>query len=246
MEHAPLAPGRDEAAVVLDGAFKTYPGPRHVEALKPCQLRVERGDYLAIMGPSGSGKSTLLNILGLLDALTGGSYALAGNDVSSLRERERNLLRAQEVGFVFQFFHLLPSYTAVENVMLGLLYGSGVARRNRRAIAERQLRRVGLEHRADAYSSTLSGGECQRVAIARALVHEPGILLCDEPTGNLDSETSRSILELIDDLHDDGLTVIMVTHDQQIARLATRIVTIYDGVVSESMPLPHEGTGDPA
>lgn len=225
----PVPPG-----ILLEGVYKTYPGASPVEALKPCWLRIERGDYVAVMGPSGSGKTTLLNILGLLDSPNGGSFFLRGRDVGELGEGERNRVRGRSVGFVFQFFYLLPQYTALENVELGLLYGSALSKGARRAAAEQELTRVGLGHRLHAESSTLSGGERQRTAIARALIRRPDVLLCDEPTGNLDSGTSSAILDLIGLLHREGLTVIVVTHNPDVARRASRLVTIQDGVVSEA------------
>ncbi|MET9854446.1 ABC transporter ATP-binding protein [Streptomyces sp. NPDC006450] len=227
---APVAPA--PAVVELRQAGLTYPGPPPVHALAPCDLVVERGEFLTVVGPSGAGKSTFLNIVGLLDAPTIGSYLLDGVDTGTLRDADRTALRAQRIGFVFQAFHLLPHRTAWENVALALVYrGSG--RAERRARAREALDRVGLGHRADALPTTLSGGERQRVAIARALVGAPSLLLCDEPTGNLDTTTAGSILELVDELHRDGMTVVVITHDPAVAARGDRSVAIRDGVLSE-------------
>jgi putative ABC transport system ATP-binding protein len=184
------------------------------------------------MGPSGSGKSTWLNLVGLLDRPTEGAYLLDGVDTGALKEADRTALRAHRIGFVFQAFHLLPGLTAVENVMMGLLY-RGMRRTARRVAATTVLARVGLAHRADATANQLSGGERQRVAIARALVTEPSLLLCDEPTGNLDSESGDRVLALIDEVHRDGQTVVVVTHDHQAAQRARRLITIHDGQLAE-------------
>ncbi|MFI0367620.1 ABC transporter ATP-binding protein [Actinomadura sp. 1N219] len=210
-------------------------------ALHEADLVIERGELVAIVGPSGSGKSTLLNLLGLLDRPSSGAYRLDGVDVAPLSEAERTALRGQRIGFAFQAFHLLPYRSAVENVMLAQLYAPGRRsgrrskgqRAGRREAAQAALRRVGLGHRMDALPSRLSGGERQRVAIARALVNEPSLLLCDEPTGNLDSETSATVLELLEALHRSGQTVVVITHDAEVARRAERIVTIRDGRLGE-------------
>jgi putative ABC transport system ATP-binding protein len=209
-----------------------YPGPPEVCALHPTDLDVERGDYVAIMGPSGSGKSTMLNVLGLLDRPTNGRYEFEGIDVSALTEAERTSLRGQRIGFVFQSFQLLPYRTTMENVEIGQLY-TRVRRKQRRAEAEQALVSVGLSHRLQAMPTTLSGGERQRVAIARALVGAPSLLLCDEPTGNLDTATSAETLGLLDELHDSGVTIILITHDHAVAQRARRLVTIKDGRLEE-------------
>ncbi|MGV9265194.1 ABC transporter ATP-binding protein [Kitasatospora sp. NPDC003701] len=214
----------------------TYPGPPPVTALTPCDLAVAPGEYVTVTGPSGSGKSTFLNIAGLLDTPTTGRYLLDGIDTGPLRDGDRTALRGRRIGFVFQSFHLLAHRSAAENVALALLY---TAARGRRAAAERRERahealvRVGLGHRADAVATRLSGGERQRVAIARALVGRPALLLCDEPTGNLDTATAQSVLALLDDLHAQGLTVLLITHDPQVAARGRRTVTIRDGVLRE-------------
>lgn len=216
----------------LQGVSKTYPGSPPVTALLPTHLRVDTGDFLAVVGPSGSGKSTLLNILGMLDHPTKGSYRLSGTDVASLTERERAAVRGRRVGFVFQAFHLLPHRTVLENVVLAQLYVTGRGE-PRRANAARVLRRVGLGHRLDAIPSRLSGGERQRVAIARAVVNSPDILLCDEPTGNLDSATARSVMDLLTELNLAGSTIVVITHDPAVAERARRQVTIRDGQLGE-------------
>ncbi|WP_084546848.1 ABC transporter ATP-binding protein [Glycomyces arizonensis] len=220
------------ALIELRGVGMTYPGPPPVQALRPVDLRVEAAEYVAIVGPSGSGKSTLLHLLGLLDIPTAGTYLLDGHDTSELKESARTRLRAEKIGFIFQAFHLMAHRTATENVAMSLVY-QGVSRRRRKAVARSKLELVGLAHRLDALPTTLSGGERQRVAIARALAAEPSLLLCDEPTGNLDSATAEQVLTLIDSLHDQGLTVMMITHDENVAARAERIVTIRDGSLAE-------------
>ncbi|MFC4334885.1 ABC transporter ATP-binding protein [Salininema proteolyticum] len=227
-----LLPAVVPALIELEDVAMTYPGPPPVEALKRASLRVGEGEYTAIVGPSGSGKSTLLNILGLLDRPTSGAYRLDGSDTSDLGERQVTRLRADRIGFVFQSFHLMPHRTAADNVAMSLVY-RGIPRRRRREIAHGKLRQVGLSHRVDALPTTLSGGERQRVAIARALATEPSLLLCDEPTGSLDSETAAGVLDTIDRLHGEGLTVLMITHDPDVAARAGRTVTIRDGVLEE-------------
>jgi putative ABC transport system ATP-binding protein len=218
--------------VLLDGVYRTYPGHPPVKALKPCTLHIDAGDYLAITGPSGSGKSTLLNLVGLLDAPSGGRYLLGGRDVSALTDGERTALRSLHFGFVFQLFHLLPYRTSLENVELALIYGA-VPRRHRGTRASQALEQVGLAHRKEVPPTRLSGGERQRVAIARAFVGQPEMLLCDEPTGNLDADTSASILDLFGELHGGGLTLVVVTHDPEVAARATRKVVLADGVLVE-------------
>jgi putative ABC transport system ATP-binding protein len=221
------------AVIRFDGIALTYPGSPPVPALKPCDLEVAPGERLAIVGPSGSGKSTLLNVAGLLDRPTQGSYELDGIDTGSLRERDRTALRGQRIGFVFQSFHLLPYRSATDNVLLALLY-SPRRQSDRRGLARQALERVGLAHRLHALPGTMSGGEQQRVAIARGLVHRPSLLLCDEPTGNLDSATGAGVLALLDELHAGGLTIVVITHDPRVAERAERTVTISDGVLSEA------------
>ncbi|WP_436501806.1 ABC transporter ATP-binding protein [Actinokineospora sp. HUAS TT18] len=218
--------------VEFRGITRIYPGPPELTALREVTMRINRGDHVAVVGPSGSGKSTWLNIVGLLDRPTSGTYLLDGTDTAHLDEAARTAFRATRIGFVFQAFHLLAGQSAVENVMLGLLY-RGIPSIRRRAAAMTALARVGLTDRAHAAANHLSGGERQRVAIARALVGEPSLLLCDEPTGNLDSANSVRILELLDELHHDGQTVVLVTHDRGIAAQAQRVLAIHDGTASE-------------
>jgi putative ABC transport system ATP-binding protein len=218
--------------IELHGLARTYPGPPAVPALRPADLVIRAGDYVAVTGPSGSGKSTLLHLLGLLDSPTGGSYLLYGLDTSALPDRDRATLRGRRIGFVFQSFHLLPYRTAEENVQLAQLYNR-TPPAQRRSGAFDALARVGLSHRAEALPTTLSGGESQRVAIARALVNRPSLLLCDEPTGNLDSQNAATVLELFDALHADGFTIVVITHDAAVADRAGRTIAIKDGVLSE-------------
>lgn len=211
---------------------RTYPGPPPVPALRPASLVIEAGDYVAVTGPSGSGKSTLLHLLGLLDAPTGGCYRLDGLDTGALGDRDRSALRGRRIGFVFQAFHLLPYRTALENVLLAELYNA-TPRVGRVQAATAALDAVGLGHRLDALPTALSGGECQRVAIARALVNQPSLLLCDEPTGNLDSRNAAALMELLDRLNAGGFTIVVITHDAAVAAHAGRAVAISDGVLSE-------------
>ena len=233
-----LAQVTNEVPVVaLDGVSRTFEGPPAVEALHPADLVIGRGDYLAIVGPSGSGKSTLLHLLGLLDAPTGGTYYLNGIDTSSLSERERAGLRASHIGFVFQAFHLLSHRTNVENVMLADVYRVG-GRANRRQRAIDALTKVGLAHRLEGTPTTLSGGERQRVAVARALVAEPSLLLADEPTGNLDTTTGAQIMTLFAELHAQGMTVAVITHDDSVAAQAQSVVRIRDGVLRADRAQP--------
>jgi len=206
-------------------------GSELVRALKGVSLQIRRNEYVAVMGPSGSGKSTLMNLIGCLDTPTGGEYWLNGHQVSSLDDDDLARIRNKEIGFVFQTFNLLPRATALHNVELPLIY-AGVATRTRRTRAERALSRVGLADRMHHKPNELSGGQRQRVAIARALVNEPSILLADEPTGNLDSATSGEIMQVFADLHGQGQTVVMVTHEADIAAHAARVVTLRDGLVA--------------
>jgi putative ABC transport system ATP-binding protein len=206
-------------------------GPRSVEALRGASMSVAAGEFVSIMGPSGSGKSTLLHILGALDTPSAGRVLFNGHDLQSLSDRERSLVRRNQIGFVFQFFNLLPTLTAVENVALPLLLG-GTARAKARGVAMASLERIGMQHRADHFPDEMSGGEMQRVAIARALVTEPAALLCDEPTGNLDSANSQEILALLRSLPEPGRrSVVMVTHDRSAADFGDRLIYIRDGRV---------------
>jgi putative ABC transport system ATP-binding protein len=206
-------------------------GRRMVQALRGVSLSIEAGEFVSIMGPSGSGKSTLLHLLGVLDTPTSGRVLFQGRDLQSLSDRERSLVRRTQIGFVFQFFNLLQTLTAVENVALPL-HLAGQNRKKARDLALASLDRVGLSHRADHLPDEMSGGEMQRVAIARALVTEPQAVLCDEPTGNLDSATSLEILNLLRSLpHMSGQAVVMVTHDQKAAEFGDRLIRIRDGLV---------------
>ena len=220
------------AIIDLRAIERVFPGTPSVWALRHVDLTIGAGEYVAIIGPSGSGKSTLLNVLGLLDRPSAGVYELDGRDVAQLSERERAWLRAQRLGFVFQSFHLLPHRTALENVMFGGMY-QGVAKRERRQRAIAALDRVGILHRATFRPDHLSGGERQRVAVARALAVQPSIMLCDEPTGNLDSASTASLLDLFDDLVAGGLTMCTITHDHDVATRAHRQVRIVDGRLTE-------------
>lgn len=224
----PSFPGLGTPVIELDKVGRTFPGPPPVEALKPAELALYPGQYLSIIGPSGSGKSTLLHLLGLLDTPTTGKYRLDGIDTGVLSDAQRTGLRGSRIGFVFQSFHLLAHRTVLENVTLSQVY-NGIPRGERKERARAELERVGLGHRVDFTPTTLSGGERQRVAIARALVTKPSLLLADEPTGNLDSQSSESILELFDDLHEGGLTLAVITHDPEVSERAQRRVRIIDG-----------------
>ena len=228
--------GRSDSVVRVVKLSKSYPGPPPVTALKPCSFTINRGDYMAITGPSGSGKSTLLALLGLLDEPSTGEYWLDGDNVANLDDRQRAAIRAHKLGFVFQAFHLIGYRSVLDNVQLGLTY-QGIGRRDRRRKALDVIQQVSLSHRTHALCSTLSGGERQRVAIARVLIREPSLVLCDEPTGNLDTATSIQVLDLIERLHHDGLTIVMITHDPETAQRAQRRLVITDGHLTE--PLIH-------
>ena len=219
----------DGPLIRLRDVRRTYAmGGGEVQALDGVDLEIERGEYVAIMGASGSGKSTLMNILGCLDTPTSGSYQLAGTPVHGLDDDQLAAIRNREIGFVFQTFNLLPRTDAVSNVSLPLLY-AGVDRAERRTRAQAALSRVGLEHRLDHRPNELSGGQCQRLAIARALVTDPSIVLADEPTGNLDSKTSEEIIGLFDQLSKAGTTLVLVTHEDDIAAHARRQIRLRDG-----------------
>jgi putative ABC transport system ATP-binding protein len=228
-------PRSEQAAplVELRGVGRSFGSGRAVTALTGIDLQLPAGDYVAITGPSGAGKSTALNILGLLDRPTTGEYLFDGTPTAALDDRRRSGLRGSGIGFVFQSFHLLPTRTVRENVMLAFTYGR-IPRHERATRARTALERVGLGHRLEAFPATLSGGERQRVAIARAVCTDPRLLLADEPTGNLDRANADAVLALFDDLHADGLTIVVITHDPEVAARARRRVVITDGRLREA------------
>ena len=209
-------------------------GGEILRVLKGIDLDIEKGDYVALMGPSGSGKSTLMNILGCLDTATSGTYELNGVNVSTMTDDELAEIRNKEIGFIFQTFNLLPRTTALDNVALPMIY-AGVSKADRIKRAEKVLHDVGLADRMDHRPNELSGGQRQRVAVGRALVNNPSIILADEPTGNLDSKTSQEIMNLIDAIHQAGNTVILVTHEEEIAQRAKRVIRLRDGVIESDM-----------
>ena len=207
-----------------------YMGKQSLQVLKGINLNIQKNEYVALMGPSGSGKSTLMNILGCLDSPTGGRYILNGNDVSKMEDNSLAEIRNKEIGFVFQQFNLLPRLSAVDNVALPLVY-AGIPKKRRTEMAMEVLRKVGLEDRSHHKPNELSGGQSQRVAIARALVNNPSLILADEPTGNLDSKTSTEIMEIFGVIQSAGNTVVLVTHEEDIANHAHRIVRLRDGLI---------------
>jgi putative ABC transport system ATP-binding protein len=222
--------------IELERVWRTYRvGDAAVNALADVSLAVGAGEHVAVIGPSGSGKSTMLHVLGCLDRPTAGTYRFDGRDVGALSEQERSLLRRNRIGFVFQFFHLLPRLSALGNVELPMLF-AGIARDERRARAEKALAAVGLMPRASHRPDQLSGGERQRVAIARSVVMGPSLLLADEPTGNLDRASAHEVMELLESMHAGGLTLVVVTHDAAIAARARRVVTMDDGRVVGNGP----------
>jgi putative ABC transport system ATP-binding protein len=217
--------------IELAGVWRTYQvGDAAVHALADVSVRIEAGEHVAIIGPSGSGKSTMLHVLGCLDRPTAGAYRFEGRDVGSLAEHERSLLRRHRIGFVFQFFHLLPRLSAIANVELPMLF-AGVARDDRRQRAGEALAAVGLTPRAHHRPDQLSGGERQRVAIARSVVMGPSLVLADEPTGNLDRASAHDVMDLLESMHRGGLTLVVVTHDAAIAGRARRVIQMDDGRV---------------
>jgi putative ABC transport system ATP-binding protein len=226
-DHGPSRP-----ALELIDVVKEYPGTPPVRALDGVSLRVDAGELVAIVGPSGSGKSTMLQVMGTLDRPTSGTVKIDGIELSTLSDRKLSAARARLIGFVFQQFFLLDGATAVENVSNGLLY-SGTPKRERLFQAAKALDRVGLDHRLHHNPNELSGGERQRVAIARALVHDPAIVLADEPSGNLDSKSSESLVALLRDLHADGRTIVVITHDRDLAASLPRQVSVRDGRLDE-------------
>ncbi|MBL7729491.1 MAG: ABC transporter ATP-binding protein [Dinghuibacter sp.] len=223
------------ALIQLHEVRKSYfMGAQELEVLKGISLSIGKNEYVALMGPSGSGKSTLMNILGCLDSVTSGSYILNQREISRLGDNELAAIRNREIGFVFQQFNLLPRLTALENVALPLVY-AGVPTKKRMARAAEMLERVRLTERASHKPGELSGGQCQRVAIARALVNEPSIILADEPTGNLDTRTSEEIMQLFEEIYKQGNTLVVVTHEEDIAEHARRIVRLRDGLVEKDL-----------
>jgi putative ABC transport system ATP-binding protein len=218
-------------AIELIGASKTYrSGSIEFEALRGIDLTIDVGEYVAVMGPSGSGKSTIMNILGCLDTLTTGEYRLGGDDVDDLDEIDLAAIRNEQIGFVFQQFNLMPSLSAWRNVEVPMMYGR-VPKEERKVRAESALERVGLGDRLENRPGELSGGQQQRVAVARALVSEPTIILADEPTGNLDSVSTMDVLALFDELHEAGRTIVLITHELEVAQRARRIVFVRDGEI---------------
>jgi putative ABC transport system ATP-binding protein len=207
-----------------------YMGKQELQVLKDVSLDILPNDYVALMGPSGSGKSTLMNILGCLDSPSSGKYILNGHDVSTMLDNDLAEIRNKEIGFVFQQFNLLPRLTALENVALPLVY-AGISKKIRLEMAHEVLRKVDLTDRSHHRPNELSGGQCQRVAIARALVNNPSIILADEPTGNLDTKTSYEIMNIFSKIHDDGNTVVLVTHEEDISNYARRVIRLRDGVI---------------
>lgn len=229
------------ALVEVKDICKIYnPGENEVRALDHVDVTIEENEFVAIIGHSGSGKSTLMNMLGCLDVPTSGSYFLHGQDVSSMTDDELSDIRNKEIGFIFQGFNLIPNLTAEENVELPLIY-RGVGRRERRELAQAALKKVGLEHRMKHKPSEMSGGQQQRVAIARAIAQAPPVILADEPTGNLDSGSTKEIMDILRQLHREGRTVILITHDNEIAAQAKRVIRIRDGRVEEDVVLGGEG-----
>jgi putative ABC transport system ATP-binding protein len=228
-----------DKVIEIRNIVKNYQvGSQIVRALRSVSVNIHRNEYVAIMGPSGSGKSTLMNLLGCLDTPTSGSYILNGTDVSKMEDDYLAEIRNKEIGFVFQTFNLLPRYTALENVTLPLIY-AGITKIDREKQAIETLEQVGLSDRMTHKPNELSGGQRQRVAIARALVNRPSIILADEPTGNLDSKTSLDIMGLLDVIHKNGNTVILVTHEEDIARHAHRIIRLLDGEISQDYRNEH-------
>ena len=217
--------------IKIKDIYKIYnPGENEVRALDGISLNVEHGEFLAIVGQSGSGKSTLMNMLGLLDIPTSGTYTLDGVDVKDMTDDELSEIRNKEIGFIFQGFNLIPSLTAVENVELPLVY-RGMKKEERNKLALEALERVGLSHRLDHLPKQMSGGQQQRVAIARAVAARPPIILADEPTGNLDSHSGVEVMKILHELHEEGRTVILITHDNDIANEAERVIRIQDGQI---------------
>src|SRR6476660_7191692 len=215
-----------------------YMGKQAISVLKGITMNIGKNDYVALMGPSGSGKSTLMNILGCLDSPTAGQYILNGQDVSQMEDDDLASVRNKEIGFVFQQFNLLPRLSALENVALPLVY-AGISKKQRTEMAMDVVKKVGPEDRSHHKPNELSGGQCQRVAIARAMVNNPSIILADEPTGNLDSKTSIEIMDIFQKIHDSGNTVVLVTHEEDIAHYAQRVIRLRDGVIETDKQREH-------
>jgi putative ABC transport system ATP-binding protein len=228
--------GTRNTVLALHDVVKEYPTTPPVRALGGVTFEIEAGELVAVVGPSGSGKSTLLHVMGTLDRPTSGEVSVAGHRISELSDRQMSALRSRHIGFVFQQFFLLSGYTALDNVADGLLY-TGLPQPGRRALARDALLRVGLGQRLDHVATQLSGGERQRVAIARALVGKPAIVLADEPTGNLDSKTSESIVGLLHELNDEGATIVVITHNREIAGSFPRSVSLRDGLIEHDSGL---------
>ncbi len=232
-----IAPASTETTLSLKNVVKTYVmGADEVHALRGVSLDIAGNEYVAVMGPSGSGKSTLMNVIGCLDVPTSGSYSLQGRMVAEMSENQLAEIRNRKIGFVFQTFNLIPRANIFHNVELPLVYG-GVPKSERRIRTERAIERVGLADRMKHKPNELSGGQRQRVAIARALVFNPSLILADEPTGNLDSKTGSEIMEVLDELHDSGQTIVLVTHEDYIARHARRAIRLMDGSIESDEPL---------
>lgn len=224
-----------EEVIKVEDLCKVYnPGENEVRALDHVNLSIGRGEFVAIIGQSGSGKSTLMNMLGCLDIPTSGTYYLNGTDVSTMKDNDLSAIRNREIGFIFQGFNLISNLTALENVELPLIY-RGVDRRHRKKMAEESLKMVGLEKRMSHKPAEMSGGQQQRVAIARAIAAKPPVILADEPTGNLDSASSKEIMEILKELHKGGRTVVLITHDNGIAKQAKRVVRILDGKIESDV-----------
>jgi putative ABC transport system ATP-binding protein len=229
--------GRNEALIHLEGIKKVYyTDDVETHALADVHLEIAEGEYVSIAGPSGSGKTTLLSILGLIDTPTGGQYTLAGEAVANLSAADRARVRNRQIGFIFQAFNLIGDLTVAENVELPLTY-RGMTAEERKKRVQDALERVGMSHRANHYPSQLSGGQQQRVAVARAVAGDPAILLADEPTGNLDSQNSEAVMDLLRELHRGGATICMVTHDPRYARHADRLIDLFDGRVVDEQPV---------
>jgi putative ABC transport system ATP-binding protein len=232
-----------DAVILLEEIRKNYiMGRQELQVLKGISLNIQRNDYVALMGPSGSGKSTLMNILGCLDSPTSGSYVLNGKDVSKMVDADLAEIRNKEIGFVFQQFNLLPRLTALENVALPLVY-AGISKKMRNEMAMEVIRKVDLQDRSHHRPNELSGGQCQRVAIARALVNNPSIILADEPTGNLDTKTSYEIMNIFSKIHNEGNTVVLVTHEEDISNYARRVIRLRDGIIETDKVKEHVTIG---